>query len=120
MKESIKTVKTRRTRRTNRVRATLKGTSARPRLSVFFSLAHASVQFIDDETGHTLLNVRDTVTGKKKGHITVAQAHELGKKVAEASLEKGIASVIFDRGSRAYHGRIKALAEGAREGGLKF
>ena len=120
MKESIKVIKVKRHKRTRRVRATLKGSSARPRLSVFFSLKHVSVQCIDDMAGKTLFALHDTLTGTGKGHVSAIQAREFGKKAAAGARGKGITSVIFDRGGRAYHGRIQALAEGAREGGLQF
>lgn len=121
MKESIKVIRARRIKRARSVRAKLRGVSSRPRMSVFFSHAHALVQFIDDAKGKTILAVSDIILNRgKKGHLTEVQAREFGKKVASAAQEKGITQVIFDRGSHSYHGRMKALAEGAREGGLIF
>ena len=78
------------------------------------------VQFIDDAAGQTIFASSDALLGVKAAHITVPAAQELGKKVAALALEKGIVSVILDRGSRAYHGRVKAFADGARAGGLIF
>lgn len=103
-------------RRANRVRAKVSGTSERPRVSVFTSLRGMFVQFIDDTAGKTIVSVR-VVSGK--GSKT-EQAAALGKTIAEAAKAKGIVEVVFDRGARQYHGRVKALAEMLREGGLKF
>jgi large subunit ribosomal protein L18 len=112
-----------RERRHVRVRLNLSGTTQRPRLAVFRSVAEIYAQVIDDSGGHTLVSassvdkdLRDQMKGKKKSE----QAKMVGKAVAERAKNKGIASVVFDRGGFKYTGRIKALAEGAREGGLKF
>ncbi len=101
-----------------RVRKAVSGTSVRPRLSVFRSNAAIYAQLIDDTAGHTLMstNSRDL---KLKGP-KIDQAREVGKAIAKQALEAGITAVGFDRGGFLYHGRIKALAEGAREGGLQF
>jgi large subunit ribosomal protein L18 len=105
-----------RARRHARVRAKVAGTAERPRLVVFRSLKHVSVQLVDDVTHHTLMTVTDSgLTGKKSEKST-----EVGKKVAELAKKAGISKVVFDRGGYQYHGRVKAVADGAREGGLEF
>ena len=104
-------------RRKNRTRAKLNGTAARPRLSVHRSLQHINAQLVDDMTGKTLVAATDRKD--VKGSPT-ERAQVVGKKIAELAKEKGITEVIFDRGGRVYHGRIKALAEAAREAGLTF
>lgn len=103
-------------RRARRVRAKVSGTAERPRVSVFTSLRGMFVQFIDDLSGKTIVSVR-VVAGK--GSKT-EQAAALGKTIAEQARAKGIKEVVFDRGARQYHGRVKALAEALREEGLKF
>ncbi len=99
----------------NRVRRAAKG---KPRLSVFRSLKHIYAQIIDDEKGVTLA-ASSTLVVKATGRKT-DQAREVGRDLARRALAKGITEVVFDRGPYKYHGRVKALAEGAREGGLKF
>jgi large subunit ribosomal protein L18 len=104
--------------RHSRVRSVVTGTAARPRLAVFRANQHIYAQLIDDVTGKTLAaasSIELKRTGKKSESAT-----EVGKKIAEKALAKDITAVVFDRGGFAYHGRVKALAEGAREGGLKF
>lgn len=106
-----------------RVRTRVEGTSARPRLCVYRSLAHIYAQVIDDATGRTLASASslDTETRKQlKGGGNIAAAKVVGKAVAERSRAAGVAQVVFDRGGYKYHGRVKALAEAAREAGLKF
>ncbi|MFY9458062.1 MAG: 50S ribosomal protein L18 [Candidatus Spechtbacterales bacterium] len=99
--------------RHRRVRAKIKGTAKIPRLCVFRSNKYMYVQFIDDKKGScTIFSIR--------GVNTVKGARELGKKIAEAAKEKNIEKVLFDRGGYKYHGRVRAVAEGAREGGLIF
>ena len=112
-----------RKRRHARVRARIAGTAERPRLNVFRSLGHIYAQVIDDIAGHTLVSastidreLRDKVAGKGKSEAAKLVGETIGKK----ALEKGITGVVFDRGGNIYHGRIKAVAEGAREAGLKF
>jgi large subunit ribosomal protein L18 len=100
-----------------RIRAKLSGTGERPRLNVFRSLNHIYAQVIDDQTGQTLVSASSI---KLKTGGNVAAAKEIGKAVAEKAVEKGIKKVVFDRGGFLYHGRIKALAEAAREAGLEF
>lgn len=118
-----------RVRRHKRVRALVKGTSDRPRLSVFRSNKRIYAQLIDDARGTTLLSVNDVKKGKSKKEKVKSKdnsagkktsAFEIGESLAKKALEKGINSVVFDRGGYKYHGRVKALAEGARQGGLKF
>lgn len=101
-----------------RVRKKVSGNATKPRLSVFRSNAAIYVQLINDEASHTLFaaNSRDL---KLKG-TKIEQARETGKAIAKIALENGITNISFDRGGNLYHGRIKALAEGAREGGLQF
>lgn len=112
-------------RRKARIRARVAGTAARPRLAVFRSLAHISAQLIDDAAGKTLAAARDADLGKKAAAAEgmsgkVAQAYAVGMLVAERAKKAGISTVVFDRGGHQYHGRIKALADGARAGGLTF
>jgi large subunit ribosomal protein L18 len=103
----------------SRIRAKLSGTAERPRLNVYRSLNHIYVQVIDDQKGETLVSASSMQLKLKTGG-NVASAKEIGKAVAEKALEKGIKKVVFDRGGFLYHGRIKALAEAAREAGLEF
>ncbi|MBN2144005.1 MAG: 50S ribosomal protein L18 [Candidatus Aureabacteria bacterium] len=102
----------------------MKGTVSLPRLSIFRSLKNLYVQVIDDETGRTLVSASTLSKADKKSSSnkekTSEQAKILGKRLAESCLEKGIQSVIFCRSGYKYHGRIKALADSAREAGLKF
>lgn len=104
--------------RKRRVRAKIAGTAERPRLAVFRSLRNISAQVIDDTKGATLASIR--LTEIKKAKNDVAGANEAGKMLAKKCLEKKIGRVVFDRSGYKYHGKVKALAEGAREGGLKF
>jgi large subunit ribosomal protein L18 len=104
-----------------RIRAKMLGTPERPRLNVYRSLNHIYVQLIDDMTGKTLVSA-STKEGKnaKKGTGNVASAKEVGKAIAERAKAKGVSKVVFDRGGYIYHGRVKALADAAREAGLQF
>ena len=102
-----------------RIRRKLSGTDARPRLNVFRSLNHIYAQVIDDQKGETLVSA-STMSLKVKTGGNVAAAKEIGKAVAELAVAKGIKKVVFDRGGYLYHGRIKALADAAREAGLEF
>jgi len=102
-----------------RIRAKLAGTGERPRLNVYRSLNHIYAQVIDDQKGETLVSA-STLSLKLKTGGNIAAAKEIGKAVAELAVQKGIAQVVFDRGGYLYHGRIKALADAAREAGLKF
>jgi large subunit ribosomal protein L18 len=102
-----------------RIRRKLAGTGERPRLSVHRSLNHIYAQVIDDQTGETLVSA-STMALKVKTGGNVAAAKEIGKAVAEKAVAQGIKKVVFDRGGYLYHGRIKALADAAREAGLEF
>ena len=111
-----------RQRRHARSRFYLSGTAQKPRLAVFRSLKHIYAQIIDDETGETLVmassldkDLRSSVTGGNKNG-----AKQIGQKIAERAMAKGISCVVFDKGGFKYHGRVKELAEGARSAGLKF
>ena len=102
-----------------RVRRKVKGSPGRPRLCVFRSLRQIYAQVIDDTNGHTLAAATSIEVAAAEGaKLTVSQA--VGKLVAERAQAKGISQVVFDRGGYKYHGRVKALAEASREGGLKF
>ncbi|MFA5029659.1 MAG: 50S ribosomal protein L18 [Patescibacteria group bacterium] len=105
-------------RRKARIRAKIKGTSERPRLSVYRSLEHLYVQLVDDTKGRTLVSASDKEV--KGGKTKTAQAYELGKLVAQKAAGQKITVVVFDKGAFKYHGRVKALADGAREAGLKI
>ncbi len=115
----VKIYKSNRIRRQVRTRSKIRGTAKRPRLTVFRSNKYIYVQLVDDISGKTLLGVSDlalNIKGKNKKE----RAFEVGKKVGELALGLGISEAIFDRGSYKYHGRVKLLADGAREGKLKF
>jgi large subunit ribosomal protein L18 len=107
-----------------RIRAKVHGTAERPRLNVYRSVNHIYAQLIDDHDGKTLVSA-STVNGKKEKSAkktggNVASAKEVGKLIAQKAAEKGIKKVVFDRGGYLYHGRVKALADAAREAGLEF
>ncbi len=112
------------TRRIHRVRAAVrKASRGRPRLSIFRSSRHIYAQVIDDSVGRTLAaaSTRDTdLKEKLKTGADTAAASEVGKLLAERAVKAGVKEVVFDRGRYLYHGRVKALADGAREGGLNF
>jgi large subunit ribosomal protein L18 len=112
-------IKDRRLRIKKGIRKSLEGTSARPRLSVFRSNKVIYAQIIDDASGHTLTS-SSSVELDKKGGVNLTISKSVGKKVAEKAVASGIKEIVFDRNGYLYHGNIKALAEGAREGGLKF
>ena len=113
-----------RERRHKRVRAKVNGTAARPRLNVFRSSAHIYCQIIDDVKGHTLVaasDLEDEVRERAGDDAAkVARAKAVGEVIAQRAKEAGVDAVVFDRGGFLYHGRIKAVADGAREAGLKF
>jgi large subunit ribosomal protein L18 len=112
-----------RTRRHARVRTKVAGTPERPRLSVFRSTAEIYAQLIDDQAGHTLVSassIDQDLRAKLDGLKKLEQARLVGKMVAERARSKGIQQVVFDRGGFRYIGRVKALADAAREGGLEF
>lgn len=119
--DKAKEKRLRKERRRKRVRKKIYGLPERPRLSVFRSNRHIYAQIIDDTVGHTLASASSMekgldLAGKKKTEV----AREVGRVLAARAREKGIMKVVFDRGGNLYHGRVKALAEGAREGGLEF
>ncbi len=103
-----------------RIRQRVAGTPERPRLAVFRSLKHISVQVIDDTAGRTLAAASSTEKGSRVNGGNINGAKEIGKLIAGRAKEKGILKVVFDRGGYLYHGRIKALADAAREAGLEF
>src|SRR5436190_12034584 len=103
-----------------RIRRKLAGTAERPRLAVFRSVAHIYAQVIDDTKGATLVSASSVDKGGRTNGGNVAAAKTIGKLVAERAKEKGVTRVVFDRGGYHYHGRIKALADAAREAGLEF
>ena len=109
-----------RLRRHRRVRGKISGTAERPRLDVFRSSKHIYAQIIDDVAGVTLVSASTVEKGFEGFGGNVEAANKVGKMIAEKALEKGIKVVVFDRGGFVYHGRVKALAEGAREGGLEL
>ncbi|QUL97688.1 MAG: 50S ribosomal protein L18 [Candidatus Fermentithermobacillus carboniphilus] len=120
---AVKTKEEKRKRRHLRVRKKVIGTPERPRLCVFRSLKHIYAQIIDDMSQKTLVSASTLEpsfreTGKSGGNVEAASI--VGKIIAKRALEKGIKKVVFDRGGYLYHGRVKALADGAREGGLDF
>jgi len=117
----IKTQADRRARRHLRVRKRVHGTAARPRLVVFRSSKHIYAQVVDDDKGVTLVGAADTSEGiQVEGTRKTAKSHALGRLIAARAKEKGIAKVVFDRGGYQYHGRVKAVADGARKGGLEL
>lgn len=101
------------------IRKKISGTSERPRISVFKSNARMYAQIIDDNNGHTLVSASSAELGNFK-NTNVELSKKVGMSLAEKALEQGIKEVVFDRNGYVYHGKVKALAEGAREGGLKF
>jgi large subunit ribosomal protein L18 len=111
-----------RQKRHRRLRRTLSGTTERPRLAVFRSLSHIYGQIIDDTAGHTIVAASDVESTLRSGEAgsKSERAKRVGQELAARAKEKGITAVVFDRGGFLYHGRVKALAEGAREGGLNF
>jgi large subunit ribosomal protein L18 len=119
-KTSIKTLA--RQKRVKRIRKNISGTSERPRLRVFKSSRHIYAQIIDDTNGTTICAVSTLVNGFSNAELKgkIAQANKVGLMLAEQAKSKGIESVVFDRGGYIYHGRVKALSDGAREGGLVF
>ena len=112
-----------RTRIHKRIRNKISGTTERPRLSVFFSGRHVYAQVIEDTAGHTLAAVNTTEGDLRKDNATranIVTAEKVGTLVAERAKAKGITRVVFDRGGAQYHGKVKALADAARAGGLDF
>jgi large subunit ribosomal protein L18 len=116
---SVTTKPAKRLRRRRRVRAKVRGTAERPRLSVFRSNRGIQAQLIDDVKGHTVAAV-NWVEGDLKSLGRMEQAKKAGELLAERAKSAGVETCVFDRGGYRYHGKVKALAEGAREGGLRF
>ncbi|MFH0853611.1 MAG: 50S ribosomal protein L18 [bacterium] len=119
MKEDTRNKRAHYLRRKNRTRAKISGTAERPRLSVFRSLKHISAQLINDQADKTLVSASDLEIKDVKGSKS-DRAVALGKLIAEKAKAQKITNVVFDRGGRLYHGRVKALADAARQAGLKF
>lgn len=117
-KEKLKIIQ--RERRHKRVRGKIFGKKERPRLSVFRSNKYIYAQLIDDEEGKTLVSASDREIKSRKKLAKVEKAKNVAELLIKKALEKNIKEIVFDRGSYKYHGRIKALAEAARKGGLKF
>ena len=112
-----------RVRRHQRIRRTIRGTAERPRLNVFRSLEHIYAQVVDDDMGNTLASASTLdpeLQEQMKGLTKTQQAEQVGQLVARRALARGLRQVVFDRGGYPYHGRVKALADGARQGGLEF
>lgn len=109
-----------RQRRHRRVRKQLRGTAERPRLAVFRSNRYIYAQVIDDDAGRTLVAASSREAALTDKTLTVDTAAEVGKLIAARAADAGVESVVFDRGGFAFHGRVRALADAAREGGLKF
>ncbi|MCD6028004.1 MAG: rplR [Thermomicrobiales bacterium] len=124
MRRKFRRALTPRKRRHVRVRAKVSGTRERPRLNVFRSSAHIYAQVIDDDRGHTLLAAsdleQDVIVRAGDGATKTARARAVGEVIGERAKAAGIDAIVFDRGGFIYHGRVKAVAEGARESGLVF
>jgi large subunit ribosomal protein L18 len=103
-----------------RIRQKVKGTAARPRLAVYFSNTNVYAQLIDDEAGKTIVSASTKEKGFGGGKANIASASKVGQTVAERALAAKVEEVVFDRGGFIYHGKVKALADAAREKGLKF
>jgi large subunit ribosomal protein L18 len=122
----IKTTKDRRERIKYRIRKRVQGTGTRPRLTVYRSVSHIYVQVVDDMNGRTIASASSVepavkgALGKKAKGGNVAGAQAIGKTIAERLIEKGVKRVVFDRNGFLYHGRVKAVADAAREAGLEF
>ncbi|MDP3984016.1 MAG: 50S ribosomal protein L18 [Acidimicrobiia bacterium] len=117
---SVKTRTDGRQQRHRRVRKTMQGTAARPRLAVYRSNRYIYAQIIDDSSGRTMAAASSQEQAMREHTLTVAIATEVGKLLAERAKAAGVEAVVFDRGGFTYHGRIKALADAAREAGLDF
>lgn len=116
-----KTRRYQRYRRHLRVRKRVTGTAERPRLVVFRSLKHTYAQLVDDDLGRTLVGVSDLAADLERDKAgKVGAAHAVGRLLAKRAIEAGVKRVVFDRGGYLYHGRVKAVADGARDGGLEF
>jgi large subunit ribosomal protein L18 len=109
-----------RIRRHKKIRLNMHGTSARPRLFVYRSNQHIYAQLVDDDNAKILISISDIKLKPKKGEKKTDLAKEVGKLIAKTAAENKITTIVFDRGGIVFHGRVKAVADGAREGGLKF
>jgi len=109
-----------RIKRKKRIRKKLRGTTDRPRLCTFRSAKHIYVQVIDDSRGHTLVSASSLDQSIKEKGDKTSMAMAIGEKIADRAIKKGIKTVVFDRNGFLYHGRIKAVSDGARKGGLEF
>lgn len=124
MSKTALTKQDKRNRRRNRVRSVIIGTTARPRLNIFRSLKGMYAQIIDDEKNITLVSAHSKMdaktgdAGERAGKV--ALSYKIGLRIAEKAKEKGIEAVVFDRAGYKFHGRVKAVADGARDGGLQF
>jgi large subunit ribosomal protein L18 len=118
--KASKTGRAARIRRHERVRKTVSGTPERPRLAVYRSLTHIYAQVIDDERGHTLAAASTVEKALKSSGNKSVRAKAVGAALAKKAIDAGVTKVVFDRGGNRYHGRVKALAEAAREAGLQF
>jgi large subunit ribosomal protein L18 len=116
---TVLTAPARRLKRRRRVRAKVRGSAERPRISIFRSNRGVFAQLIDDDSGRTLASVSWT-EGDLRGLARMEQAKRVGELLAQRAGEAGVQEAVFDRGGYQYHGRVRALAEGAREGGLRF
>ena len=118
----VKRYKNKRKQRHARIRAKVHGTKERPRLSVFRSLKYIYAQIIDDTKGATITSMSSLDKGVKESDAKskTEKAHQVGLLIAEKAKAAGVSTVVFDRGGNLYHGRVKALSDGAREGGLDF
>lgn len=103
-----------------RIRRKVSGTASKPRLAVHFSNQHVYAQLIDDEAGHTLASASTEIGSSTRSAANSSRAAGVGKEIAERARQAGIEAVVFDRGGFLFHGKVKALADAAREAGLKF
>lgn len=117
---AVKNRKLTRSRIHARIRKTLRGTPQRPRLAVYFSNSNVYAQLIDDEAGRTIVSASTKEKGFGETRANIATATKVGQAVAERALAQNITQIVFDRGGFSYHGKVKALADAAREKGLKF
>jgi len=117
---TVRTAPAKRLKRRRRVRAKVRGTAERPRLAVFRSNRGIVAQLVDDDTGRTLASASHLALAKSFKGDKTAQAEAVGKALAAEAKKAGVDTCVFDRGGYLYHGRVKALADGAREGGLEF
>jgi large subunit ribosomal protein L18 len=120
MSDKSKQKRDARRRRHARVRKAVQGTQQRPRLAVFRSNRHVVAQLIDDESGHTMVAASTLEVDLRDGGATAEAARKVGERLGERAREAGVTDVVFDRGGNVYHGRVAAVADGARAAGLEF